>query len=70
METKLTLDRIEEGQAVLLTDEQEKIYIPVRLLPSEAKEGNIYYINIDNKPEEAKDAKNQAKAILNEILKE
>lgn len=68
METKLTLDRIEEGQAVLLTDAKEKIYLPVRLLPSTAQEGNVYFLNLDDKPEQTKDAKEQAKAILNEIL--
>ena len=68
MDTKATLDRIEEGQAVLLTDTKEKIYVPVRLLPKNAKEGNVYYLKISDNLMETKDSKEQAKAILNEIL--
>lgn len=69
MQTKITLDRIEEGQAVLATDTKETIYIPVRLLPASAKEGNVYYIDISENKAETRDSKEQAKNILNEILK-
>lgn len=68
METKATLDRIEEGQAVLLTEDKDKIYVPVRLLPSGASEGNAYYIKISHSPESTKNGKEQAKAIINEII--
>jgi hypothetical protein len=45
---KVTFDRIEEGTAVLLVREEEKvkINIPFFLLPPESKEGDILDIAI------------------------
>ena len=46
---KATIDRIEEGIAVLISAEEEpvRITIPVSLLPPGAKEGDTVTIGID-----------------------
>lgn len=46
---KATIDRIEEGFAVLISAEEEpvRMTVPVSLLPPGAKEGDIVTIAID-----------------------
>jgi len=66
---KVTLDRIEENIAVLLVrdDEAIKIDIPLILLPSGSKEGDIMDITIirDEKTTEA--AKERVSALLEKL---
>ena len=58
---KVTLDRIEEGTAVLLVrDEEEvKINIPLFLLPAGSREGDVLDITIDRDIQEAEKSKSQ-----------
>lgn len=66
---KVTLDRIEEGTAVLLVrdDETVKIDIPFFLLPAESKEGDILDITIDRDVHETEDAKERVSGLLEKL---
>ncbi|KKG13067.1 DUF3006 domain-containing protein [Methanosarcina sp. 2.H.A.1B.4] len=65
---KVTLDRIEEGTAVLLVRDEEtvKIDIPLFLLPA-SKEGDILDITIDRDVQEAEDAKERVLSLLEKL---
>jgi hypothetical protein len=65
---KLTIDRIEEGVAVLKTD-KKNINIPLDFLPEGVKEGDELMLEILKNGAETKIKKTEAKEILNEILK-
>jgi len=65
MNIKLIIERIENGQAVLKTEDGQNIIWPVNKLPEPISEGAILNISINNKEQK----NNQlAKDILNEIL--
>ncbi|AKB13811.1 Protein of unknown function [Methanosarcina thermophila] len=66
---KVTLDRIEEGNAVLLVrdDESVKINIPLFLLPAESKEGDILDITITRDVQETEDAKERVSGLLEKL---
>jgi hypothetical protein len=66
---KVTLDRIEEGNAVLLVrdDESVKINIPLFLLPAESKEGDILDITITRDVQEIEDAKERVSGLLEKL---
>lgn len=65
---KVTLDRIEEGIAVLLVrdDEKVKINIPLFLLPV-CKEGDVLDITIDRDVQETEDAEERASGLLEKL---
>lgn len=73
--TNLTcvLDRFEDSQAVLKFDfseeNKQELVVAKRFLPKEAKEGDVFFIEIfsDKKAEERK--RNLARFVLEEILK-
>lgn len=66
---KVTLDRIEEGIAVLLIrdDESIKINIPLFLLPAESKEGDILDITITRNVQETEEAKERVSSLLEKL---
>jgi len=66
---KVTLDRIEEGAAVLLVrdDETVKIDIPLFLLPAGSKEGDILDITIARDTQETEDAKERVSSLLEKL---
>jgi hypothetical protein len=66
---KVTLDRIEEGIAVLLVRDEEKINIniPLILLPSGSKEGDILDITITTDVQETEAAKERISALLEKL---
>jgi len=66
---KVTLDRIEEGTAVLLVRDEEtiKIDIPLFLLPADSKEGDILDITIVRDLKETEDAKERVSALLEKL---
>ncbi|MDG6219105.1 MAG: DUF3006 domain-containing protein [Candidatus Thermoplasmatota archaeon] len=66
---KVSLDRVEEGIAVLLVrdDESIKIDIPLSLLPSGSKEGDILDININRDEKEAEDAKKRVSSLIEKL---
>ena len=66
---KVTLDRIEEGTAVLLVRDEEsvKINIPLFLLPPESKEGDILDITIERDVQETEDAKERVSSLIEKL---
>jgi hypothetical protein len=66
---KVTLDRIEEGIAVLLVRDEEtiKINIPLLLLPSGSKEGDILSIAITRDVQETEAAKERVSSLLEKL---
>lgn len=66
---KVTLDRVEENLAVLLIKEEEKIKIniPLFLLPSGSKEGDILDITISKNLQETETAKKRVSNLLEKL---
>jgi hypothetical protein len=64
----LTIDRFEEENAVLLTENGEIIVWPKNKLPEGAVEGVILKFSILRNEEEEKEKREIAKEILNEIM--
>lgn len=66
---KVTLDRVEEDLAVLLIREEEKIKIniPLFLLPSGSKEGDILDITISKNLQETETAKKRVSNLLEKL---
>ena len=66
---KVTLDRIEEGIAVLLLRDEEKIKInfPLTLSPSGSKEGDILNIIIVRDMQETEGAKERVTNLLEKL---
>jgi hypothetical protein len=66
---KVTLDRIEENIAVLLVRDEEtiKINIPLTLLPSGSKEGDILDIAITRDVQETESAKERVSSLLEKL---
>jgi hypothetical protein len=66
---KVTLDRIEEGTAVLLIRDEEtiKINIPLFLLPAGSKEGDVLDITIARDVQETEDAKERVSSLLEKL---
>ncbi|WP_205804455.1 DUF3006 domain-containing protein [Methanolobus halotolerans] len=66
---KVSLDRVEEDIAVLLVrdDESIKIDIPLPLLPSGCKEGDILDINIERDEKETEDAKKRVSSLIEKL---
>lgn len=68
---KVTLDRIEGSIAVLLVRDEEKvkINIPLILLPSGSKEGDILDITIVRDEKETEAAKERVTSLLEKLKK-
>jgi hypothetical protein len=68
---KVTIDRIEEGIAVLLVRDEEKIKInvPLTLLPVGSKEGDILDIAITRDVQETEAAKERVSSLLEKLQK-
>jgi hypothetical protein len=66
---EVTLDRIEENIAVLLVRDEEtiKINIPLFLLPSGSREGDILDITIVREVPETEAAKERVSALLDKL---
>lgn len=66
---KATIDRIDEGTAVLISAEEEpvRMTVPVSLLPSGAKEGDIVTIGIDRDEEVAADSKDRIACLIEKL---
>ena len=66
---RVTIDRIEEGIAVLLVRDEEKIKInvPLILLPVGSKEGDILDIAITRDVQETEAAKERVTSLLEKL---
>ena len=69
---KVTLDRIEEGIAVLLVRDEEvvKINVPLFLLPVGSKEGDILDIAITRDVKETQATKERVSSLLEKLRTE
>ena len=69
MKVKVTVDRIEDGYAVLLIrpEEKEKIDWPVEFLPEDVEEGDILEFSIDKDGEEKEDAEDRVKGLIERL---
>ena len=63
-----TIDRFENGYAILRTEDKLEIQMPKSKLPKEAKEGSLVRFEIYLDAEGTKRKEELAKEILNQIL--
>ena len=68
---KATIDRIDEGIAVLISVEKEpvRMTVPVSLLPPGTKEGDIVTIGIDRDEETTEDSKDRIASLIEKLKK-
>ncbi|MEJ6949451.1 DUF3006 domain-containing protein [Natronospora cellulosivora (SeqCode)] len=66
---KVTIDRFENGQAVLLIreDEKEEIILNKKHLPAEVKEGDILDVNFKISKSETKEAEKRVANLLDKL---
>jgi len=64
----ITIDRFEEDNAVLKSEDRQTIIWPKKLLPAGAHEGAVLSFNIHSSKEAEELKKAEAKDILNEII--
>ncbi len=66
---KATIDRIDEGIAVLIlvTDEPVRMTVPVSLLPPGAKEGDIVTIAIDRDEVATATSKDRVTSLIDKL---
>ena len=73
VELKATIDRFEDGQAVLTFDfnvnNKRNLIVPMRYLPKNAKEGDELFFEVYTAQEEGDRKRDLAKKVLEEILK-
>ncbi|MCX6778921.1 MAG: DUF3006 domain-containing protein [Candidatus Magasanikbacteria bacterium] len=63
------IDRLEEDKAVLKFDDGQKLTIAIDFLPEDSVEGSVLDINFKEEGGAEEERAKQAKAILNQILK-
>lgn len=65
----VVIDRFEGEKAILKLEDGQTLIIPIDYLPEEATEGSIISLSFGQPAEETEARQAQAKALLNEILK-
>lgn len=65
--TTFTMDRFEDGKAVLIGEHAEVI-VPKKIVPKSVGEGDIVHLTLSSDEHETKKREKTAKEILNEIL--
>lgn len=65
--TVFTLDRFEEGKAILIGEHAEVI-VSKKIIPKSVNEGDIVHLTLSSDEFETKKREKTAKEILNEIL--
>ncbi len=66
---KVTLDRFEGKDAILISESGQQFNWPLKNLPDDAKEGDQFHLILANSESEKEEKEKKAKALLNEILK-
>ncbi|MDD1687604.1 DUF3006 domain-containing protein [Methanoregula sp.] len=68
---KATIDRIEEGIAVLIlrTDEPLRFHLPVSLLPPECREGDIVTIAVERDTKATAEARDRVAGLIHDLQK-
>lgn len=67
MTTIFTIDRFEEGKAVLIGEHNE-VVVPKKLVPKDCHEGDIVHLTLSSDEAETRKRQGMAKELLNEIL--
>ncbi len=65
----LVIDRIEEETVVCITKDHRKVIIPISCMPDDVGEGDVIYLEVRKDKEATEKASVDAKALLNELLK-
>jgi len=65
--TIFTLDRFEDGKAVLV-GEYAEVVVPKKLVPKACQEGDVIHMTLSSDEAETKKREQTAKELLNEIL--
>ena len=66
---KGVIDRFEGKNAIIKTDDGQKIKWPIQKLPNSIKEGNAIRISLSTSATDEEERKKTAKTLLNELLK-
>lgn len=66
---QLTVDRFEENKAILAANDGAAIIWPKNKLPADVHEGSVLSFDITEAAEREKQAKQTAKDLINEIIK-
>lgn len=68
---KVTIDRFEDGYAVLLVQGKEEVHIdfPAELLPEGCREGDILDIDISRDEESTEDARREVSDLIEKLKK-
>jgi hypothetical protein len=68
---KVTVDRIDEGIAVLLSrdDDALQVRIPARLLPPDCREGDILTVTFERDDAATRDAKSRVAGLIRDLKK-
>ena len=66
---KVTVDRIEDGIAILLIrpDEEFRIEIPVEFLPGDVKESDILSVSFKREVSETQEAKERVRDLIEKL---
>ena len=68
MPMRFVIDRFEDDEAVLRTDDGQELIVPIAELPEGAAEGGVVAVSFRGDSSATDTRANQAKDILNEIL--
>lgn len=68
---KMTIDRIEEGIAVLvsLEDKPQKVNVPVSLIPPGSREGDVVTMQLERDDEATAAARERVSSLLEKLKK-
>ncbi len=66
---KLTLDRLEDDRAILVTDDHRIVTLPASFISPESKPGQTIYCELKTSLTDGQTDEHLAKAVLNELLK-
>lgn len=66
--TRVSLDRIEEGMAVLITEQGASLSLPAECLPAGAREGDVLDLLIRRNPVETEKLADRVEELRNRLL--
>ncbi len=69
IQLRATIDRFEDGKAVLILDDGQKLILDKSKLTEDVKEGDLIFLNLSKSKEATSEQEKLAKNILKEILK-
>ncbi len=66
--TRVSVDRMEEGFAVLVTTSLESFMVPVELLPEDCREGDVLNVTFRRNPEETERLASRVRDLQERLL--